>query len=291
MKKTVNFFASSFLGTLANWLTAAVSVLLIIVNTSPVDKKADRIDLDGYKLIFADEFDGDDLNENIWGPHNNYGQRKGGYWSRGCVSVHDGSLFITTRYEADGEFGPGWYNAGIATEHKFEQKYGYFECRCKLPKGQGIWSAFWMMSHNVKAGNPASMGAEIDVFESPYYYRGGKRANLVTSNLHYNGYELQTKYKNVAITALDNDPYENFNTYGVDWSEDGYVFYVNGYEVARTDWGLSHSPEYLILSCEVDGAAAEPTFGWSGKITRNPEGLDFTADFEVDYVRVYEKLA
>lgn len=291
MKKPINFFEKSFLGMLANWLTAAVSVVLIVFNTSPVNtKEENKIDLSKYRLTFADEFDGDSLDERIWGPHNHYGLRKGGYWAKDCVSVHDGSLFINTRYEEDGEFGPGWYNCGIATENKFEQKYGYFECRCKLPKGQGLWSAFWMMNRNVKAGNDASMGAEIDIFESPYYYRGGKRANLVTSNLHYNGYELQTKYRNVVISALDNDPYENFNTYGVDWSEDGYIFYVNGYEVARTKWATSHEAEYLILSCEVDGAAAQPTFGWSGKITRNPEGLDFTADFEVDYVRAYEKI-
>ncbi|MBQ7547125.1 MAG: glycoside hydrolase family 16 protein [Clostridia bacterium] len=292
MKKSLikDVFNSLTLGKLANWLTAFVSALLLIVNVRPVNMKSEPINLDQYKLVFADEFDGDALNTDLWRVHNFEGVRKGGYWSMDQASVRDGNLVIRTEYKEDGKFGSGWYTCGIATQHTYEHKYGYYECRCILPKGQGMWSAFWLMNPNVnRTDGTAIAGEEIDVFESPYYFRRGNASHMVTSNLHYNGYELQTKYQNVVISKLDNDPYENYNTYGLLWTPEEYVFYVNGHEVGRSSFGgVSQENEYMILSCEVDGAAATPTFGWSGHIERNSDPQNFCAEFYVDYVRVYD---
>ena len=285
-----NVFNDLTLGRLANWLTAFVSALLLIVNVRSVSMKKPQIDLDKYKLVFSDEFDGDALNTNLWRVHNAAGVRKGGYWTLDQASVENGSLVIRTQYKEDGEFGSGWYTSGLETRGRFEHTYGYYECRCKLPKGQGMWSAFWLINSNVnKTNGHAREGAELDVFESPYYFLPGKLSHLVTSNIHYNGYELQTKYKNVVISRLPNDPYENFNTYGMLWTPEEYIFYVNGYEVGRSAFGgVSEQPEYLILSCEVDGAAATPTYGWSGRIDRNKDLDNFCPEFCVDYVRVYD---
>ena len=285
----MNLWADVFLGKVANFLTAFVNVFLMLFNTTAVEAKPVTLSLDDYKLVFEDEFEGDALNREVWRPHNSEGLRKGGYWSFDQASVENGLLTIRTEYLENGKFGSGWYTAGISTKGLYERKYGYYECRCILPKGEGMWSAFWLTNSNVsKVLKDASKGQEIDVFESPFYYKGGEKSWKVTSNIHYNGYELQTKYKNVCISALDNDPYENFNTYGVLWTKDEYVFYVNGHEVARTSYnGVSQEDEFMILSCEVDGAAATPTFGWSGNIKNNPSD-SFKADFIVDYVRVYE---
>lgn len=283
-------WASLFTGKLANLLTAFVNIFLLLFNTHPVDTSKPQIDLNNYTLVFADEFDGDSLNKAVWHTHNSNGIRKGGYWSDKQASVKDGKLVIRTEYLENGDFGAGWYTAGLSTSNTFEQKNGYFECRCILPKGQGLWSAFWLNNGNINQVNGNGYaGAEIDVFESPFGYKKGSDSWKITSNIHYNGYELQTKYKNVGIYTLDNDPYENFNTYGVLWTEDEYIFYVNGHETGRTDFGgVSREPEFLILSCEVDGAAATPTRGWSGIITSNPEGNAFSSEFVVDYVRVYK---
>lgn len=290
LPKVNNVFHDLTLGRLANWLTAFVSALLLVVNVRPINMKNPPIDLNKYKLVFSDEFDGDAVNTNIWHVHCSPGVRKGGYWTLDQASVENGNLVIRTQYKEDGEFGSGWYTCGLETRGRFEHTYGYYECRCKLPKGQGMWSAFWLMNSNVNNVNGhAREGAELDVFESPYYFLKGKAAHKVTSNIHYNGYELQTKYKNVAITKLANDPYENYNTYGMLWTPDEYIFYVNGYEVGRSAFGgVSEKPEYMILSCEVDGAAATPTYGWSGRIDRNENLDNFCAEFLVDYVRVYD---
>ena len=160
--------------------------------------------------------------------------------------------------------------------------------RMGAPKGQGLWSAFWMINPNVgKVSDDATQGAELDIMESPFWHLGGMLNRKITQNIHYSGYDLQTKYKNVGIFNLDNDPYENYNTYGLLWTPEEYVFYINGREVAHTSYGgVSTQPEYMILSCEVDGGNGKPTFGWSGNIEKNDKA-SFTAEFKVDYVRAY----
>lgn len=280
-----------FTGLLTNLLVGFVSAILLVFNTAPIDKTQDKIDLSDYDLMIADEFDGGALNLGLWDIRSSDRPvRRGGYWSIDQTKVEDGNLVITTEYKEDGAYGPGWYTAGITTEDRFEQTYGYYECRCILPKGNGLWSAFWLTNENVgglTTGN-ARKGAEIDVFESPYYHLGEGRRNKVTSNIHYNGYSLLTRYKNVAITALDNNPYEEYNTYGLEWTKDEYIYYINGYEVGRSAYGgVSGENEYMLLSCEVEGAEARTTNGWSGNIETN--GKDFKAEFKVDYVRVYQK--
>ena len=281
----MNVFPAKFL----NLMIALVNVLLILFHTSPVNKRANRINVDDFELTFEDDFDGDSLDTEKWGAHGSFGVRKGGYWSPGQARVEDGNLIISTQYKEDGAYGPVWYTCGLDTSRSFLQTYGYFECRCILPKGEGLWSAFWMINSNVgKVSGDALQGAELDIMESPFWHLEGKRSWRITQNIHYSGYDLKTKYHNVGIFKLDNDPYENYNTYGLLWTPEEYVFYINGYEVARTDYGgVSTQPEYMILSCEVDGGDGRPTFGWSGNITNNDPGA-FLAEFKVDYVRAYK---
>ena len=279
-----------FTGKIANLLTAFVNIFLLMFNTHPVDMTSPEIDLGEYTLVFEDDFNGSALNTAVWHTHNSNGLRKGGYWSDGQARVENGNLIITTEYKSDGDFGAGWYTAGLATSGTFEHKYGYYECRCILPEGQGLWAAFWLTNGSLNQTNGnAYSGAELDIFESPFGYKSGSGSWKITSNIHYNGYSLQTKYSNVGIYELDNNPYENYNTYGMLWTEEGYTFYINGHKTGFSDYGgVSREPEFMILSCEVDGAAATPTLGWSGIITKNADGENFKSEFIVDYVRVYE---
>ena len=272
-----------------NFMIAFVNVILLIFNTSSATKNTATIDLSDFELTFSDEFDGDSLDMTKWREHDGGGVRKGGYWTADQARVEDGNLIITTQYFEDGKYGPGWYTCGLDTARSFKQAYGYYECRCILPKGQGLWSAFWMTNSNVsKESDDATQGAELDIMESPFWHLGGSRSWKITQNIHYSGYDLKTKYKNVGIFSLDNDPYENYNTYGLLWTPEEYVFYINGREVARTSYGgISTQPEYMILSCEVDGGDGSPTFGWSGNIEKNDKAT-FRAEYKVDYVRAYK---
>ena len=72
------------------------------------------------------------------------------------------------------------------------------------------------------------------------------------------------------------NPYTQFNTYGLEWNEKEYIFYINGVESVRTSWqkGVSRAPEYIIISEELPNL-----------FTEQP---GFTTEFVVDYVRVYQ---
>jgi beta-glucanase (GH16 family) len=112
-------------------------------------------------------------------------------------------------------------------------------------------------------------GIEIDIVEIPW------RDGNVTMNLHWDGYSKDHKSAgtNMTIQALT----EGFHTYGLWWTAEEYVFYVDGLEVWRTAaGGVSQAPEYLKLTEEIGP--------WAGDI-RHAELPDY---FEVDYVRVYE---
>lgn len=270
-----------------NVLIDVIHRMLVVVRFPWKPKANKAVDLSKFTLVFEDEFDGDALNMNVW-THYRQGVRKGGYWEKDQAFLRDGNLVIRSEYKEDGQFGAGFYTDRIDTRRKYEQKYGYFECRCILPAAEGLWSAFWLSSENIKDGTPGKQGTEIDVFESPLYYRGklGLPNNLVTSNLHYGGYELGHRYKNVAISRVNN-PYEEYNTYGMEWNEDGYIFYVNGQETGRSKFGgVSEVPEYMLLSTEIDGVDGVPFHGWSG--VAKPGSESYPAEFVVDYVRAYQ---
>ena len=260
----------------------------IVVIRYPWTPKTDNeVDLSKFTPVFKEDFEGSRLNEKIW-THYRQGARKGGYWDKDQAFLRDGCFVIRSEYKEDGQFGAGYYTDRIDTRRKYLQKYGYFECRCILPAAQGLWSSFWLSSENINDGVPGTQGTEIDVFESPLYYRGkyGLENNLVTSNLHYGGYELGHRYRNVTVAKAD-DPYHKFNTYGVEWNPDGYIFYVNRVETGRSSFGgVSEVPEYMLLSTEIDGVDGKPFHGWSGIATKNTDELP--AEFIVDYVHAYQ---
>ena len=270
-----------------NIMIDVIHRFIVIIRFPWKPKSDNKLDMSKFTLVFEDEFDQGKLDETYW-THYRQGVRKGGYWDKDQVSFRDGCIVITSEYKEDGKYGAGYYTDRIDTRRKYLQTYGYFECRCKLPAAQGLWSAFWLSSENINDGVPGTQGTEIDVFESPLYYRGkfGLNNNLVTSNLHYGGYELGHRYKNVTVTRV-NDPYNEFNTYGVEWNPDGYIFYVNGVETGRSTFGgVSEVPEYMLLSTEFDGVDGVPYHGWSGIVTKNTDELP--AEFVVDYVRAYQ---
>ncbi len=171
-----------------NIMIDVIHRVLVVIRFPWNPKKDKSVDLSKFTQVFADEFEGDSLNMNVW-THYRQGVRKGGYWENEQAFLRDGCLVIRSEYKPDGKFGAGFYTDRIDTRRKYEQTYGYFECRCILPAAEGLWSAFWLSSENIKDGTPGKQGTEIDVFESPLYYRGrlGLNNNLVTSNLHYGG--------------------------------------------------------------------------------------------------------
>lgn len=258
-----------------------------------------------FELRWQDEFDGTALDKTKWTTEWWTTERKGGYWHDDMVKVEDGNLIITTAYMETPPENPylekwgdtidfkaykeGWYTGCISTINLFEQKYGYFECRCILPKSTGMWSAFWMMNDAVsEVDGSGEDGTEVDIFESMYYKDEILGfGDAVVSGIHYDGYGEAHKGDTIGKWYAEN-PYEEYNTYGVEWNEKEYIFYINGVETGRlSTGGVSKNPEYLLLSCEVAGenGIADADRHGTGKMRMKPGD---TAEFIVDYVRVYQ---
>ncbi|MBQ7548545.1 MAG: glycoside hydrolase family 16 protein [Clostridia bacterium] len=255
------------------------------VDLWPYHTGVNEIDMSKFELVFEDEFDGTQLS-GVWRPHH-FGMgatiaRKGSYWNPKLTEVYDGNLHIKAKYlEKGAEPGDpaGWYTEGLETNGSYRQKYGYFEVRCKLPSSDGLWSAFWMWDEGAADDNAESgvNGSEIDVFESMYYDR--PRNNVVSANIHTRGYNENHRQLRAKKLRVPGDPYNEYNTYGVEWNSDEYIFYLNGKEWYRTDFDTpSQVDEFLILSVELSGENGTPR---DASVLRE-------ADFVVDYVRAYQ---
>lgn len=258
----------------------------------PKTPSGENIDLSKFELVWEDEFDKNEVDTTKWIFPSWITERKGGYWHRDMVCVHDGNLDITTKYLSDGIDGlpAGYYTGVVETRNMFEQCYGYFETRCILPASTGMWSAFWMMNEGVyNIDGSGNDGTEVDIFESMRYKdHWWKAGDSVSSGIYFDGCGKEKQGESIGY-YFANNPYEEYNTYGLEWNEDTYIFYINGVETGRiTKGGVSDNPEYLILSCEVAGenGIANADRHGTGKISLPQDGSE--VHFLVDYVRVYQ---
>lgn len=187
-----------------------------------------------------------------------------------------GHLAITAREEE--HEGQPYTSSRIKTKDLFEHTYGRFEARIKLPIGQGIWPAFWMLGNNIDEGGWPQCG-EIDIME----YRGHEPA-ILHGTIHgpgHWGFDAITNSYQLASGGLNQD----FHVFAVDWSGDQLVWTIDGQEyhrVLRRDfpegatWVYDH-PFFMILNIAVGGR-------WPG----NPdETTTLPQTMLVDYVRVY----
>lgn len=258
---------------------------------TPVKPYGEMIDMNKFELVWQDEFD-HGFDETMWQGHYVYGAndtqlRDTAWWNRGQVSFSDdGCLLLSAAYKEDGPKGAGYYSYGMETNPNknydgnhigYEQLYGYFEIRCILPKGDGLNPAFWMLTDGMWNDDTDGgvSGCEIDIFETLYTYNEHSiYHDSVYHTIHVDSYEENHKSENQGSFYAD-DPYEQFNTYGVEWNPDGYIFYINGQETARTDFaGVCEVPLYFIISLGVDEHVTENEY--------------LPSAFKVDYVRAYQ---
>lgn len=265
-------------------LLAAVLTLIQGFNffafETPLPAAGQALDLTGYELVFCDEFDGNALDTDAWYCRG-VGARRAGYNAESQIAVKDGVLAITAEYREDGAYGPGWYVGAVALKERYCR--GYFEIRCIVSDSE-FWSAFWLQgsapyNHTLSAGGVGS--AEIDIFEAMSADKKGElKRNAVTTTIHCNGWDDDEE--NIDSRQLGDfrgsDIYNTYNTYGLEWTEDEYIFYINGVETTRSSFGrgVSTEPEEVIVSVECPGELPyEP-----GR---------HTAAMLVDYVKIYQK--
>jgi len=245
-----------------------------------------------WKLVWRDEFDGSsgpavdsskwnfDVGGKGWG--NNELET---YTSR-AVNAHleRGLLVITALKESfTGPDGVtrNYSSARLLTKNKFSQAYGRFEARIKIPYGQGIWPAFWLLGDNIGTTHWPNCG-EIDIMENI-----GREPSIVHGTFHGPGYSGGRGIS--AAYALPNGQKfsDDFHTFALEWEPNVMRFYVDGilYRTrtpadlpAGTTWVFDH-PFFIILNVAVGG-------GWPG----NPDATTvFPQQMLVDYVRVYQR--
>jgi len=219
-----------------------------------------------WTLTWADEFSNTQIDPSKWEVCGDW-KRRDGFWVKDDAYLDGlGNLILRTKKDGDR------YTCGaVRTKGKFEHRFGYWVCRCKFPKQIGHWPAFWLHTETVnKVGDEGRDGTEIDIMEKPWL------ENKITQNLHWDGYGKEHKSAGtgqIAIPGLS----EGFHTFGLHWTADEYVFYVDGKVTWRTSaGGVSQVPEYAKLTEEIGT--------WGGDIKK----ANLPDYFVVDYVRVYD---
>jgi len=245
-----------------------------------------------WTLVWSDEFNGgngsvpDRTNWVIETGGNGWGNNELEYYTNRLqnVQIQDGNLVITARREGysdnEGVF-RGYTSARLKTQHKFQQAYGRFEARIQIPRGQGIWPAFWMLGDDIEQkGWPA--GGEIDIMENI-----GKEPSVVHGTIHGPGYSGGKGISSSFSLPKGQDFADGFHVYAVEWEPDVIRFYVDDNLYAtRTPthlprdakWVYDH-PFFVILNVAVGG-------DWPG----TPDATTkFPQSMLVDYVRAYKR--
>ena len=226
----------------------------------------------GWKLTFQDEFDGASLDLTKWNPQDPWGKvrnRELQAYVKDAFTVHDGILRVTVaKRAADYDGAPRQYTSGMMTTYrKFAQKYGWFEIRCRVPKGNGLWPAFWMLPE------PLGWPPEIDVMENL-----GQDTQVAYFTNHFTAADGKHGSKGSGKMATP-DLSADFHTYAVEWSPESIVWYFDGVQKFRSAEGVPQQPMYLLVNLAIGGNWPVPP----DQTTVLPASLD------VDYVRAYAK--
>ncbi|MFH6935209.1 family 16 glycosylhydrolase [Flavobacterium sp. FlaQc-30] len=231
------------------------------------------------KLVWEENFNKKEINEKFWNfelgdgcPNScGFGNNERQIYTKINHEVKDGNLVIEARKE-----GNKYTSTKITTKGKKEFKYGRIEARAKLPVGQGIWPAFWMLGANIDEVQWPKSG-EIDILE---YI--GRDPHMVYTTLH-----TQDSHGNTINTKRTEflNIEEGYHVYAIEWDKDKIDFFVDktlvytfNPSVKNEDTWPFDKPFYIILNLAVGG-----NFG-------GPEVDDaiFPQKFYIDYVRVYQ---
>jgi beta-glucanase (GH16 family) len=222
----------------------------------------------GYRLVFSDEFVGQQLNTKQWAtslPWGNTNRQEQQFYTPDSLSQRDGVLTITARKKATN--GKPYASGVISSSDRFVFTYGYSEIRAQVPAGTGLWSAFWLVSP-IQGSND-----EADVMEVL-----GSDPSKGYAVLHYG----TMAKKGRSLSSYRNPDFSvGFHTFAVNWEPDLMVWYVDGVERYRVTQNVPTTPMYLITNLAVGGVDS-----WSGPPNRYTQ---FPAELKVDYIRVFQR--
>ncbi|NNE08865.1 MAG: glycoside hydrolase family 16 protein, partial [Gemmatimonadetes bacterium] len=242
-----------------------------------------------YELVWEDEFNGTEVDTSRWEFQTGdgcsiglcgWGNNELQYYRSQNATVSGGLLTITAREESFG--GKDYTSSRLRTKNRGDWTYGRFEMRAKLPIGQGIWPAFWMLSTNEEYGTWAATG-EIDIME---YI--GSEPDKVFGTLHYGAAFPGNVFSGNDFFLNSGTFNDTFHTFAIEWDPDEIRWYVDGAQyAAQNEWWSTGGPFaapfdvdfHLLLNLAVGGNLPGP-----------PDGSTvFPQEFVIDYVRVYQR--
>jgi beta-glucanase (GH16 family) len=269
---------------------------LVQETTAPADArfKVEKVKAPEWKLVWSDEFDGPDgsgVDPKKWNVEisgGGFGNSELQHYTdkRENLRQEKGSLLITAQ-SSGADAWTCWYgkcrftSARLHTQGKFEFTHGRVEARAQVPRGNGLWPAFWMLGNDIgEVGWPKC--GEIDIMENL-----GREPSRVYGTLHGPGYSgggsVMTPYNHPQGWSYADD----FHRFAVEWEEGVVRFYVDDvlYETRTpaslpggTEWAFEH-PFFLLLNLAVGG-------NWPGPPDNS---LQLPAQLKIDYVRVFQR--
>jgi beta-glucanase (GH16 family) len=273
-------------------LVTLTIVIFFLTISFPNSRKQAPHSTPKWVLTWNDEFnaaDGTPVDQSKWTQvmgGSGWGNDELEYYTESPRNAHQerGSLVIEVLQEP--YTGPDgvtrqYTSARLKTAGKFSQAYGRFEARIKMPRGQGIWPALWLLGDDISAVKWPTCG-EIDIVENL-----GSEPSIAHGTIHGPGYSGQRGISSAYTLPDDHHFTDNFHLFAVEWEPEEIRFYVdeNLYATKRPSdlpagarWVYDH-PFFVILNLAVGGK-------WPG----NPDATtQFPQKMLVDYVRVYRR--
>ena len=224
-----------------------------------------------WQLVFNDEFNDVKLDTSKWitclNPDWCQNEDLLSFYQAANVSVQSGTAKLTARREEVN--GLAYTSGAIATSETFSFTYGYLEMRAKLPKGRGLWPAFWALRPT------REWPPELDVVEVL-----GHEPDTAQLHIHYVDPQAADQQGNEGTFWRGPDFSADFHTFAVDWQPGQLVWYIDGVERFRS----THAPDvplYVVANLAVGAAHS-----WPGA---PDETTIFPATYEIDYIRVYAR--
>lgn len=273
------------------FLSGAGSIAIIALIMVTACKKNNAINDSGtvqpgvdpvkYELMWSDEFDGTTLNTANWTPQTGYrisGNEEQEDYMAENISVANGNLQITAKKQVNpySNYTSGFINS--LGKHDFT--YGKVEARIKLPRGLGLWPAFWLLGSNMRAnGSTPGVGwpacGEIDIMEAI------NSEIWISGAAHYDFNGAATSSNKINTTPAE------YHVYSIVWTNIAVEWFLDGklYNHLDIKNGVNGTTEFhwnynVILNLAVGGT-------WPGQII---DETKLPATMLVDYVRVYKEV-
>lgn len=242
-----------------------------------------------WKLVWSDEFKLDTIDSNNWNLQVVEAGHFNDEWQRYTNSsdnayIENDCLVIKAIHESDKHGMDQYTSARLNTANKQAWKYGKIAARIKLPQGNGMWPAFWMLGANINENGgdtPWPQSGEIDILE----LYGSKDDGVVEGNIHFADASNAHKMMGAVPFELKEGKFaDDFHIFELEWDAKSIRWLVDGQQYASTpvtadELSEFHKEFFILLNVAVGGE-------WAG---RPDNTTTFPQYMYVDWVRVYQK--